>query len=136
MKSETIKIIPIPTFSESRGNLSVLDFADVIPFPVKRAFYIYGVSPTEKRGDHATCSPEFIVCLSGHCLLTAHNGCKSTQINLCNPKEGYYLPSKTWRILSNFSPDCILLCFSDRPYDKKDYIHDFNSFLQSTQHNN
>ena len=121
--------IPLPTFTEERGSLSVVDFAEFAPFAVKRFFYIYGVPYDAVRGNHATYSPEFIICISGGCRLRLHDGDRETAVTFSSPREGYYVPPLTWRSLDGFSKDCILLCFSDRPYSTGDLIESFTEFL-------
>jgi len=45
------KIIDLPTFSDSRGNLTVLE--KVLPFEIKRIYYIYDIpNPTIVRAGH------------------------------------------------------------------------------------
>ena len=129
MDDSTGGFIPLPTFTEERGSLTAVDFAENSPFPVSRIFYIYGVPAGFKRGEHATRSPEFLICLSGSCRLRIHNGQQETAVTLSSPREGYYIPPLTWRTLDSFSEDCLLLCFSDRPYDAGECITDFNDFL-------
>ena len=41
-------IIHLKTFSEKRGNLSVIE--NEIPFDIKRIFYIYGVDDSVRGG--------------------------------------------------------------------------------------
>ena len=43
MSLEECRIIEIPSFSDSRGDLCVLEKGDVLPFEIKRIFYTYNV---------------------------------------------------------------------------------------------
>ena len=47
-----IDIISIPKIQEPRGNLSVIE-SDVIPFEIKRVYYLYDVPAGAERGGHA-----------------------------------------------------------------------------------
>jgi len=40
-----------------------------------------------------------------------------------------------WGNMSEFSPNCILLVLADRPYDKRDYIFDYQDFLSEIEIN-
>lgn len=121
--------IPLPTFTDPRGNLTAIDLAQTAPFEVRRVFYIYGMPPGATRGDHAAFDPEFIVCLSGHCRMTIHDGKSETVVPLSSPGKGYFLPPLLWRKFDSFSEDCVLLCFSDRAYRTEDCIRNFDDFL-------
>ena len=48
-------IIDLKTFTDKRGNLTVIE--KVIPFDIKRVFYIYGVDDS-KRGGHRHHKPD------------------------------------------------------------------------------
>ena len=47
-------LIDLKTFTDKRGNLTVIE--RVIPFDIKRVFYIYGVDDS-KRGGHPITKP-------------------------------------------------------------------------------
>lgn len=129
MEQENGRRIPLPTFTDPRGSLTAIDLAQEAPFAVRRVFYIYGVTPGATRGDHATRDPEFIICLSGRCRMRLHDGKRESVVLLSSPREGYYLPPMVWRTFDSFSEDCVLLCFSDRPYRPEDCVTDFDEFL-------
>ena len=125
----SFRFIALPTFSDKRGCLTVLEFGEIIPFDVKRMFYIYDSPANEIRGNHATYSQQIIICLQGSCSVILHDGKKEYAVELTSPEKGLFLPSLIWRSFSDFSSGCILLCLSDRAYSKTDYIEDFHLFL-------
>ena len=45
-------IIDLKTFTDDRGNLTVIE--KVIPFDIKRIFYIYGVDDSTRRSEEHT----------------------------------------------------------------------------------
>ena len=47
-----IKILSIPKIHDTRGNLSVIE-GDVIPFTMKRVYYLYDVPSGAERGGHS-----------------------------------------------------------------------------------
>ena len=135
MEQESVKRIPLPTFTDPRGSLTAIELAETIPFPVRRIFYIRDVPSGVARAGHATYSPEAIFCVAGRCRIRLRGGEQDTDILLDSPREGLCLPPLTWRSLFDFSNDCVLLCLSDRPYDKEDYINDFDAYLQLKRQN-
>jgi hypothetical protein len=39
-----------------------------------------------------------------------------------------------WRVMSDFSPDCVLMVLADRVYEEDDYIRDFETFQRHSSH--
>jgi glycosyltransferase involved in cell wall biosynthesis len=59
------KIISIPTYVDSRGSLSVIE--KILPFNIKRVFYIYDVNDSE-RGYHAhKKTTKALILINGSC---------------------------------------------------------------------
>ena len=122
--------VTIPTVTDPRGSLSVVELKDAVPFQVQRVFYLHGVPQGAVRGDHATYSPEFLICAAGSCRIRLNDGQRETEELFSAAGQGILLPPLTWRSFSDFSEDCLLLCFSDRPYEDADIIRDFDLFLK------
>ena len=69
-----IKIIKIPKIEDPRGNLSVIE-KDVVPFEIKRVYYLYDVPAGAERGGHSHKEQyEFLVALSGSFDVILNNG--------------------------------------------------------------
>lgn len=125
------KLIEISNFSDKRGSISFLEGEVHIPFPIKRIFYIYDVSPNESRGFHAHKETfQFFVCLSGSFCLKLNDG-KKTQDHILNkPNEGILIPPLIWTELNNFTPNTICLGISSNKYQPDEYIDSFDTFLK------
>ena len=125
------RIYVIPSFSDVRGDLSVLEFEKLLPFPVKRIFYTYGVDSSEVRGEHAhkVCE-QFLIALHGSLHVIVDDGTKREEYVLDTPTRGLHLPSGCWGIQYKHSPDCVLLVLASRGYEPDDYIRDYNEFLR------
>lgn len=130
-RPESKLLYSIPSFSDIRGDLSVLEFQKLLPFPVKRIFYTYGVDSTEVRGEHAhkTCE-QFLIAIHGSLHVIIDDGEKREEYILDAPTRGLHLPSGCWGIQYKHSPDCVLLVLASEEYDKNDYIRDYNEFLE------
>ena len=62
---QNCKILSIPKIEDPRGNLSVIE-NDVIPFDIKRVYYLYDVPSAAERGGHSHIEQqEFLIALSG-----------------------------------------------------------------------
>lgn len=130
-ENKTKRIYSIPSFSDVRGDLSVLEFEKLLPFPVKRIFYTYGVDSAEVRGEHAhkVCE-QFLIALHGSLHVIVDDGTKREEYVLDTPTRGLHLPAGCWGIQYKHSPDCVLLVLASRGYEPGDYIRDYNEFLK------
>ena len=112
-------IINVPTFSDSRGNLSVIE--KLLPFGIKRFYYIYNA--TSKRGGHRhKKATQGLICVGGSCEIYVHNGELETTFLLDTPKKCLILDPKDWHTMDQFTTNAILLVFSSEYYDLNDYI--------------
>jgi oxalate decarboxylase/phosphoglucose isomerase-like protein (cupin superfamily) len=125
------KILNLPKFFDSRGNLSFLQSTQHVPFDIKRVFWIYDVPGGESRGAHAYKSQEeIIIALGGSfdVILTDKNG-EIFKISLNRAYMGLYIPKLTWRSIENFSTNSCALVLSSSNFDRNDYILDYTEFL-------
>ncbi len=124
-------IFILPKIADSRGNLSIIEEMKQIPFKIKRVYWIYDVPGGVERGGHAyRQNEEFIVALSGSFDVCLDNGKEKKVISLNRSYMGVYIPKGVWRVMNNFSTKSLALIVSSRDYDEKDYIMDYEEFLQ------
>lgn len=130
--SETgAKLYKIPSFSDIRGELSVLEIKKMLPFPVERIFYTYRVDSTEVRGEHAHKKCEqFLIALHGSLHVIVDDSIHREEYILNSPTYGLHLPSGCWGIQYKHSSDCVLLVLASRIYEADDYIRNYDEFLQ------
>ena len=129
MDIEHIKLIDIPKIKDVRGNLSVIE-KDVLPYPIRRVYYLYDVPSDACRGGHAHKEQfEFLVALSGsfNVSMTDINGNK-TNITLNKPDQGLLIPNIIWRELDNFSSGSVCLVVASDVFEEDDYIREFSEF--------
>jgi len=128
---EGVKLIKLPRFLDSRGNLSFVEQLNHIPFEIKRTYWVYDVPGGEARGGHAfRQNQEFMVALSGAFDVVVDDGkCKQT-FTLNRSYYGLYVPSGLWREMNNFSTNAVALEFGSISYDERDYINDYDEFLR------
>lgn len=125
------RIIELPRFLDSRGNLSFVEQLNHIPFVIKRTYWIYDVPGGEDRGGHAFKeNQEFIVALSGAFDVIVDDGQQKKIFTLNRSYYGLYVPAGTWREMTNFSTNSFALEFGSILFDKSDYIRDYNQFLE------
>lgn len=122
-------LINLPKILDKRGNLSFFEHPNQLPFEIARTYWIYDVPGGEMRGSHAFKEQnEFIIALSGSFDVVLHDGEKEINFSLNRSYYGLYIPKMYWRKLENFSTNALALIVSDKGYDEKDYIRNFEDF--------
>ena len=123
------RIIDLPKILYRRGNLSIIEEENHIPFKIKRTYWIYDVPGGEKRGGHAYReNQEFIVALSGSFDVLLDDGKEQNIFHLNRSYYGLYVPKGFWRKMENFSTNSLALILSSTPFNADDYIYDYEQF--------
>lgn len=130
------KIIDLPKINDPRGNLTFVESEKHIPFEIKRVFYIYDVPTGESRGAHSHHTlKQFIICLAGSFDVKVDDGRKKKVIHLNRPWQGVFIPPMIWDSEANFDPGSVCLVLSSDMYNEKDYIRNYDEFLEVVRSN-
>lgn len=133
MNDTTPRIIELPRFLDPRGNLAVIEECDAIPFAIERCHWIYDVPGGGGREGHAyRRNEEFIVALSGSFDVLYRTAEGEERVTLNRSYMGLYIPAMTWRELTNFSTNAVVLVLSSTPYDENDYIFDYETLIRES----
>ena len=127
---EAITLIDIPKIiaEDGRGNLSVVE-KDLLPYKIKRVYYLYDVPSDSIRGGHAHKElQQFLIAVSGSFTVVLDNGKDRKSFLLNRPNKGLLIPSGVWRELENFSAGSVCLSLVSEEYDEDDYIRDYTAF--------
>lgn len=126
--SDLIQLIDIPKIEDPRGNLAVIE-KDVIPYDVRRTYYLFDVPSGAYRGGHAhkECL-ELLIAVSGSFEVVLDNGKEKQHVMLNNPTKGLLIPINMWRELENFSSGAVCLVLASHTFDEGDYIRDYDTF--------
>ena len=117
--------------SDRKGNISVVENNKDIPFEVKRVYYLYDVPGGESRGAHAHKElSQLIIAASGSFTVTLDDGNVKRTFLLNRPYQGLYIKPGIWRDLDDFSSGSVCLVLASHPYDEKDYIRNYEDFLE------
>jgi hypothetical protein len=115
-------IIDLKTFTDARGNLTVIE--KVIPFEIKRIFYIYGVDESKRGGHRHHTTKQAAICIKGACVIYNNNGKKEETFELSQPNKCLILEPNDWHTMFDFTPDAILMVFASEYFDANDYIYE------------
>lgn len=117
--------------SDRKGNLSVVQSNSVVPFDIKRIYYLYDVPGGESRGRHAHKKLyQLIIAASGSFSVTLDDGKIKRTFFLNHPYQGLYIVPGIWRTLDDFSSGAVCLVLASGKYDETDYIRDYDNFIQ------
>ena len=131
MPTLDIKLINLPRITDLRGNLTVAEGNGIVPFDIKRAYWVYDVPGGESRGGHAHKRlRQVVVALSGSFHVTLDNGFERRTVLLNHPWQGLVIETNTWRTLDDFSSGAVCLVLASEHYEEDDYIYDYNEFLR------
>ena len=124
------KLILLPKITDPRGNLTVAEPAAGVPFPIRRAYWVYDVPGGESRGGHAHRRlKQLIIALSGSFHVTLDDGQHTETYLLNHPWQGLVVETGVWRTLDDFSSGAVCLVLASEPYEEDDYIYDYDEFI-------
>jgi hypothetical protein len=128
--SRTAYIINLPKIEDPRGNLSLIEEQNHIPFKIERCYWIYDVPGGQTRGGHAfKQQEELIVALSGSFDVVIDDGITKYTFSLNRSYYGLYVPACLWRQMQNFSTNSLALVLSSTQFSEQDYVRDHQEFL-------
>jgi dTDP-4-dehydrorhamnose 3,5-epimerase-like enzyme len=128
---DDIKIIDFPVVEDTRGNLAFIQ-EGVIPYNLKRIYYLYDVPSGAERGGHSHLKQhEILIAISGSFDVILDDGEHRQTFSLNRPNKGLHIVSGIWRELQNFSSGSVCLVISDDVFSEEDYIREYSDFLES-----
>ena len=131
MPTLDINIIELPRVSDPRGNLTFAEEQQLVPFDIKRAYWVYDVPAGESRGGHAHKHlQQLVIAVNGSFTVTLDNGYERRSVLLNHPWQGLVIDVNTWRTLDDFSSGAVCLVLASEHYDEDDYIYDYDEFLK------
>lgn len=116
------EIIDLKTHTDKRGNLTVIE--KVIPFDIKRIFYIYGVDDSKRGGHRHHKTYQAAVCIKGSCTIYNNNGLQENVFELDKPNKCLIIKPEDWHTMYNFSEDAILMVLASEHFEAADYIYE------------
>ena len=123
------KVLELDKNHRDRGNITVVENNDQVPFDINRVYYLYDVPGGEDRGGHAHKDLyQLIIAAGGSFDITLDDGTNKKKITLNRPYQGLYVVPGIWRDIDNFSSGSTCLVMASAKYDEQDYIRSFEKF--------
>lgn len=124
-------ILNFADLGDERGKLVVVEGRQAIPFDIQRVFYIYESDSTVVRGQHANRESEFVLInVAGKSKVRITDGTEEFVVELNKPMMGVYIPKMIWKDMYDFSSDSVLLVLASTHYDGKEYIRNYDDYLE------
>lgn len=124
-------VIELDKHHHEKGNISIVENGNEVPFDVNRIYYLYDVPGGEDRGAHAHKElKQLIIAASGSFDIILDDGHVKRSITLNRPYMGLLVVPGIWRELINFSSGSICMVLASHKYDEDDYIRDYTEFLK------
>jgi mannose-6-phosphate isomerase-like protein (cupin superfamily) len=130
-KVKQITLIDIPKIENSLGNIAVIE-NNVIPFEIKRVYYLFDIPSSARRGGHSHKKlKQVLIAISGSFDVVLKDGKTKKTVTLNKPDKGLLIENNTWRELENFSSGAVCLVLASEVFEEEDYIRDYAVFLES-----
>lgn len=130
MKISDITWKDLQSVCDDRGCLTAIEGGQIIPFEVKRVFYMHNVAQGADRGGHAhRDTDQFAVAVHGSLKIVVSDGTESRMVILDNPGWGITLPRMTWTRLMDFSEGAVCMVLASTHYDRSKSIRTWSEYL-------
>lgn len=114
------EILDMPSHSDSRGNLVVME--KVLPFDVKRIYWIYDADGQTRGGHRHLKTRQGLIAINGSVRVDLERLNQAEQCFLNSPKQCLLIEPEVWHWMT-FSRGAILLVLASEYYEKTDYLH-------------
>jgi len=123
-------IIRLNKINNRAGNITIIEGTKIVPFSVKRVFFIYDIPGGEDRGAHAhkKCH-QFLIAASGSFEVEMDDGISKRTVSLNKPYYGLHITPGIWAAEKSFSSGAICLVLTSELYDENDYIRNYQDYL-------
>lgn len=130
IKKSLVSLVKIPQVKDNC--LLFIAQQPHIPFPIKRVFFITKADMRFSRGFHAHKKTKIVVfCIQGSLRVTLDDGKKRETILLNTLETGVFIDAMIWHEMHDYQPNTIQLVIASTTFSEKDYVRDYQVFLQS-----
>lgn len=113
------ELIALKSISNDTGSVTVIE--RVLPFTIKRIFYLTDVQGSRGKHSHRK-TIVALTCQKGSCTVEVKNADGLKEFKLDDRSKCLVIHPLEWHQMKDFSSDAILLCLASEDYDAEDYI--------------
>jgi UDP-2-acetamido-3-amino-2,3-dideoxy-glucuronate N-acetyltransferase len=125
------RMIEVPSFTDARGTLGVLEWDGRLPFVPERFYFIWDAPKWARRAGHAHWEEsEAIFALSGAFTVLTDDGRARKEWLLDQPNRVLLIPPVVWHELYDFGPGAVCAVLASHRHDSEDYCSDYSQFLR------
>ncbi len=127
-------LVKFKDITDKYGNLTPIEGKIDIPFEIKRIYYITRVEQGVTRGFHSHRKlHQVLICLNGSIKVKVKNPSEEEIVELNDPSVGLYIGPLIWREMFDFTEGSVLLVLASEYYDEKDYIRNYDFYLEEAK---
>lgn len=115
------RLINLKTFTDTRGSLTVIE--RVIPFEIKRIFYVNGPDHLKNEGNHQRMK-RAVICLKGSCLITNHTGIEEQHFVLNTADQCLLLAPEDRHEMLEITDESILMVLASEPFEHVERVEE------------
>lgn len=118
---------------DDRGQLIAIETASrLVPFEVRRCYYIFDTTPGTVRGLHAHKElRQLLFCVNGSCTIKCELPDGRVESHVLDwPNKGLVIEGPVWRVMENFSKGAVLVVLASEHYSEEDYIRDYDEYVR------
>ncbi len=125
---DKVRFISLPSISDERGILTVMESSKDIPFEIKRIFYMHHIQ--SDRGGHAhKDTDQVVIAISGSFDIELFDGDDRISYHMDDPTKGLYIPRMIFISLSSFSSRGVCLVLANNYYDITSSLRTLEDFV-------
>lgn len=115
------RLINLKTFTDTRGSLTVIE--RVIPFEIKRIFYVNGPDHFKSGGNRQPMK-QAVICLKGSCLIANHTGTEEQHFVLNTADQCLLLAPEDRYEMLEITNESILMVLASEPFEHEERVHE------------
>ena len=119
------RLINLKTFTDTRGSLTVIE--RVIPFEIKRIFYVNGPDYF-KNGGNRQRMKQAVICLKGSCLIINHAGTEEQHFVLNSADQCLLLGPQDRHEMLEITDESILMVLASEPFAHEERVRESHEY--------
>lgn len=120
----------LKTFTNRGYALTAIELKDLVPFEVKRVYFLTNIPSGATAGNHChKVEEEVFVMQQGSCVAIIDRGQGKEEMPM-KTGDALYIPAWCWHGFKSFSPDSVLMALSSTNYgaSREDYVEDYEVY--------